>query len=137
MSGVAKPNYPCGVKGDDALAVLVGEHLDTVSFVMDYVELRIGYSIFRALSEPHVRLRDGTNVTFPDPGSRDALCRLIDTEVISANEVGLGDAAQIVIRNDAGDVFAVSIGGDCEPEHAHLIPADERGNLVIADMYIW
>jgi hypothetical protein len=41
-------------QGDEALSVLVGGHLDTVSFVMDYVEFRIGYSVVRALHPPAV-----------------------------------------------------------------------------------
>jgi hypothetical protein len=52
---------PCqrwlSMTGNDALAVLRGRHLDTVSFVMDYVEFRIGYNALRALTrETPVRL---------------------------------------------------------------------------------
>lgn len=36
--------------GDEHLAILKGGHLDTVSFVMGYVEFRINYNIFRALN---------------------------------------------------------------------------------------
>lgn len=35
--------------GQRRLTGVVGGHLDTVSFVMNYVEVRIGYSVFRAL----------------------------------------------------------------------------------------
>lgn len=38
--------------GDEALSILMGGHFDTVSFVMDYVEFRIGYSILRAHAPP-------------------------------------------------------------------------------------
>ena len=43
---------------DNGLAVLPGGHLDTVSFVMDYVEFRISYNVLRALASPVVTLAD-------------------------------------------------------------------------------
>jgi hypothetical protein len=78
---------------------------------MDYVEFRIDYNILRALNPPRVELHDGTAASFPEPGSRDALCQLIDTEVAQA-------------RVDF-------------PESAHLVPADDRGDLLVDEMHIW
>lgn len=121
--------------GDEPLAILVGGHLDTVSFVMDYVEFRIGYSVLRAHAPPSVQLHDGTSARFPEPGSRDALCRLIDSEVVAAREVA--SRTRLEIRANRGDLLVVD-GRDYEsPEFAHLVPADERGTLDVGSMYIW
>lgn len=128
------------MEANEALAVLRGGHLDTVSFVMDYVEFRINYSVLRTLVPPIVQCADGRRVRFGDPGSRDALCRLIDTTVESAAEVG--DEAtgnrRIEVRVDDGSVLTISLTDDAGgPERAHLVPADERGELRVANMFIW
>jgi hypothetical protein len=124
--------------GNAALSVLEGGHLDTVSFVMDYVEFRIGYNCFRALRPPRVCLRDGQIAQFPQEGSRDALCRLIDTTVVSAVEIhGADGQERIEIRTDAGDVLSVDIGGYDIAEFAHLVPADSQGRLIVSKMAIW
>jgi hypothetical protein len=122
------------VRGDDALSILTGGHLDTVSFVMDYVEFRIGYSILRAHAGPHVQLHDGTTAQFPQLGSRDALCHLIDSEVVSAREAG---AKRIEVRTDKDDLLVIDGSVYPHPEFAQLVPADERGELVVAQIYIW
>jgi hypothetical protein len=123
--------------GDRALAVLVGGHLDTVSFVMDYVEFRIGYSILRALRSPRVQLHDGTIAQFPESGSRDALCGLIDTTVVAARGANVDGRKQIEVCTSAGDVVHIDVDGRGEGEFAHLVPADKRGQLQGAEMYIW
>ena len=122
---------------DDGLGKLIGGHLDTVSFVMDYVEFRIDYSILRALNPPRVELYDGTAASFPEPGSRDALCRLIDTEVAQAQVLRGKDPPRIEVRTSRGDVLSVSIDHSDFPESAHLVPADERGDLLVDEMHIW
>jgi hypothetical protein len=122
-------------KGDEALSILVGRDLDTVSFVMDYVEFRIGYSILRARVDPRVELHDGTTAQFPETGSRDALCRLIDSEVLSAREGAEGTLVEV--RTSRGDLLVIDGSSYPQPEFAHLVPADERGALVVSHMYIW
>ena len=119
----------------EAEAVALGGHLDTVSFVMDYVEFRIGYSVLRAHAAPRVELHDGTAAAFPEPGSRDALCRLINSEVVSAHEAS--DAARLEVRTNTGDLLVIDGSDHPHPEFAQLIPADERGNLMVSEMYIW
>jgi hypothetical protein len=59
---------------------LVAEQLNAVSFVMDYVEFHFNGPVLRALSSPVLDYH-GRRVRFPEPGSRDALCSLIGTEV--------------------------------------------------------
>jgi hypothetical protein len=127
--------------GADYLERLVGGHVDTVSFVMDYVEFRIDYCILRALTNPVVRLADGQTGTFPDPGSRDALCRLIDSTVVSAVEAGTRERGdfRIEIRTDVGHTLVVPLDSHSlrGAEGAHLVPADERGQVDVARMMIW
>jgi hypothetical protein len=124
------------VEADDALSRLIGGHLDTVSFVMDYVEFRIDYNVLRALSPPRVTLHDGTTTAFPEPGSRDALCHLIDTDVAQARLVN-GDEPRIEIRTSRGDVLCIDIDDTDSPESAHLVPADDQGVPVAERMLSW
>jgi hypothetical protein len=123
------------VDGDRALSILSGGHLDTVSFVMDYVEFRVGYSILRALAGPRVELHDGVSAQFPEAGSRDALCRLIDSEVVTADEVA--DGTRLEVRTSRGDLLVIDGSDHPHPEFAQLVPADERGELQVSEMYIW
>jgi hypothetical protein len=85
-----------------------------------------------------VVLCDGTAASFPEPGARDALCRLIDTTVVSAREVRERDgSARIEVETDAGDRLCVELSGDNESEFAQLIPADAQGRLMPSEMYVW
>ena len=105
---------------------------------MDYVEFRIGYHCLRSLAPPRVVLRDGIAASFPEPGSRDALCRLIDTTVVSAHEIRDRDgSARIEVDTDAGDRLCIDLSGETGPEFAHLVPADEQGRLMPSKMYVW
>ena len=59
--------------GNEALAALRGGHLDTVSFVLDYVEFRINYNVLRTLATPvveriEVRTDAGHVLTIPLSG---------------------------------------------------------------------
>jgi hypothetical protein len=125
------------VQENDGLSRLIAGHLDTVSFVMDYVEFRIDYNILRALNPPRVELQDGTIALFPEQGSRDALCRLIDTEVAEARVVRGDEPPRIEVRTSRGDVLSISLDDADSPESAHLVPADEQGELLVEHMYIW
>jgi hypothetical protein len=123
------------------LESLVGGHLDTVSFVMGYVEFRIDYSILRALTNPIVQGVDGQISRFPEPGSRDALCRLIDSTVVAASEKGdrEADNLRIEIETDGRQTLVIPLDSRSlrGVEGAHLVPADERGHLDVAKMAIW
>jgi hypothetical protein len=125
---------------EEALAALIGGHLDAVSFVMDYVEFRINYNVLRALSPPQIRCPDERIHEFPQPGSRDALCSLIDSTVLSTAEIGRGtDDWRIEVRTDRGHVLSVPLDPDRRRsvEAAHLVPADATGGLTPAGMWIW
>jgi len=124
----------------DVLAPLLRGDLDTVSFVRDYVELRIDYNLLRCMTRPIVRTGRG-DIRFPEPGSRDALCALIDSAV---SQVAATDDA-IELLMDSGDTLVLPLGeasrtlpdGRVLPEAVHLVPADERGRLDTAKMVVW
>ena len=59
---------------------LVGEQLSAVAFVQDYVELHFDGPVIRALTNPIV-VSNGARISFPAPGSRDALCQFIGRKV--------------------------------------------------------
>jgi hypothetical protein len=128
------------VAASEGLGRLIGGHLDTVSFVMDYVEFRIDYNVLRALNPPRIELHDGTTASFPEQGSRDALCQLIDTEVADARVMHDDDEPRIQIRTSRGDLLSISlvdtgfsrVGASCSRRrdrstarrgHAHLVSA--------------
>jgi hypothetical protein len=56
--------------GDDPRG-LVGEQLNRVAFVMDYVEFGFNGSVLRALTDPIIE-GEGGRLRFPEAGSRDA-----------------------------------------------------------------
>jgi hypothetical protein len=126
---------------ESPLDCLIGGHLDTVSFVMDYVEFRIGYNVVRALTNPTVSLADGQSYCFPDEGSRDALCRLIDSEVVTAKEIGeaADDDRRLEFETDAGHTLVIPLDWDSlnGAEGAHLVPADGAGRSMGGRMFIW
>ncbi|MBJ7330030.1 MAG: hypothetical protein JHC95_09050 [Solirubrobacteraceae bacterium] len=108
---------------------------------MDYVEFRIGGNVLRALSPPSVELPDDGRVTFPRPGSRDALCEMIDTTVESAAEAGELDqnTRRVEVRTCAGHVLTIPLDtrtGE-RREWAQLVPADARGRLQVSEMFVW
>jgi hypothetical protein len=103
------------VNGNEALSILVDAHLDTVSFVMDHVEFRIGCNMLRA-SLPLAW-------SFMTLARRP--CRLIDSEVAAAQEVAIGQ--RLEVRTSSGDLLVVDGSDYPYPEFAHLVPADEGG----------
>ncbi|MDQ2761439.1 MAG: hypothetical protein M3Y17_13710 [Actinomycetota bacterium] len=126
--------------GNASLSRLRGGDVDTVSFVRNYVEFRIDCNVLRALVPPEIQLADGRRFKFPAPGSRDALCSLINATVESAIEVGTVDSDdwRIEVRTDSGELLIISLTDDPGgPESAHLVPADAAGRLEVARMFIW
>jgi hypothetical protein len=77
---------------------LVGEQLNTVAFVMDYVEFKFNGPVLRALTNPIIE-GDGLRLRFPEPGSRDALCSLIGSEV-AAVTIKEGDRIEVALNSD-------------------------------------
>ncbi|HET7233586.1 MAG TPA: hypothetical protein VFJ16_26475 [Longimicrobium sp.] len=97
---------------------LVGEVLNAVCFVMDYVELHFNGAVLRALSTPVVETAAGMLV-FPEFGSRDALCSLIGAQVLSLD---VSDDAQIRIRLAERGAVTIPLGSSPTGESAHFVP---------------
>ena len=62
--------------------ILVGEQLNAVTFVMDYVQVHFNGPTLTFLVPVYVRVPEH-QLVFPGPGGRDALCELIGAEVAS------------------------------------------------------
>lgn len=75
------------------LQFLVGEPLNAVHFVMDYVEMQFNGSYLRCLAPPTVE-KEGRVATFPGPGSRDVLCGLIGASLGTFAQTTVGSSSQ-------------------------------------------
>jgi hypothetical protein len=99
--------------------ILVGEQLNAVTFVMDYVQIHFNGPVLTFLVPVLVRAGERRFV-FPGPGGRDALCELIGAEVASveANE------SIIEIAFSDGRLLSVSMAEEHRsgPEAAHFQP---------------
>ena len=109
---------------------LVGEELSAVSFVRDYVEFHFDGPVLRALTNPIVCDAKAQH-RFPDPGSRDALCGLIDS-VVSQVTVEPGFAIELrFVRNT---VLSIPLDDAARrgPEAAHFM-----GELIHSPLDVW
>jgi len=98
---------------------LCGEELNTVSFVMDYVDFGFNGPILRALANPTIEVA-GRRWTFPASGSRDALCTLIGQ---SAESVSHTEGHSIVLTFSPGTRLVIPLGDDNPTgESAHYLP---------------
>ena len=106
-----------------------------VSFVRDYVELRIDYSVLRAITDPTGSI-DGIEWRLSDDCAADLLRRYIGLTV-SVAEVVEHDHLTLVF--DSGDRISVSLRPNdrCGPEAAHFVPATPDGGLDTAAMWVW
>lgn len=100
---------------------LVGEKLTAVTFVMDYVQFRFDGPVLTALVPPILEF-DGTQITFPEPTSRDHLCALIGTTV---QRVDLQDDVAITLPFTSGHVLRIRLDDDARrtvgPEAAYFV----------------
>ena len=85
---------------DSLPTALVGEQLESVVFVMDYLQLDFGAARFSAYVWPTVVVGD-VRTTFGDPGYRDALCAFIAHEVVSVEE---SHEAGLEVRFERGTI---------------------------------
>ena len=70
------------------LAVLVGAPLNEVVFVMDYFQVGFNGPTLTCLAPGRVTLPSGEEFVFPGPGSRDALCGLIEAVLERVDDDG-------------------------------------------------
>ncbi len=101
------------------IPTLLGEELNGVCFVMDYVEFTFNGPTLRALAGP-VLLTGQRQVRFPDSGSRDALCSLIGDSVAA---VEIEEDIAIRLRFVSGRSLEIPLHGE-GPEFAHFVPGD-------------
>lgn len=123
------------VRDADDPTGLVGEELNTVAFVMDYVEFQFNGPVLRALTNPIVQAT-GSLTRFPEAGSRDALCSLIGLEVVAV-QIRKDDRIDVVM--DGGRVLTIPLDAKSRvgAEALHFVPAAKNGTLRVADMLIW
>jgi hypothetical protein len=87
---------------------------------MDYVELQFNVPILRALTKVVVE-RDGQRRVFPEPGSRDALCELIEA---SLTGVDIDGQRAMMLTFDSGHTVTIPLALDDRigPEAATSCP---------------
>jgi hypothetical protein len=73
---------------------------------------------------------------FPEPGSRDALCSLIGSEV-AAVTVSDDDRIELELHGDRRLTIPLDQESRLGVEAAHYVPAARDGTLRTADMRIW
>lgn len=106
-----------------------------MSFVRDYVELRIDYSIVRALTETHGVI-DGLVWRLGDPGAADTLRKYIGRTVLGV-DVADGEVLSLTLSGDATFVISLRPDDRVGAEAAHFVPARADGQLDVASMCIW
>lgn len=117
---------------DSLLNTLVEEKLESVVFVMDYVQLDFGTARFTAYVWPTVTL-GGVTEQFGDPGYRNALCAFITHEVLSVEEsYGIG----LAIRLGIGEIVISSATTDLRGLEMAMLQVHE-GPFQDAAWMVW
>ena len=107
--------------------ILVGEQLNAVTFVMDYVQVHFNGPTLTYLVPVHVQA-GGRQFVFPGPGGRDALCELIGADVAS---VEANDRVIELAFRDGRRLSALVTGEHRSgPEAAHF-RARSNGPLMV------
>jgi hypothetical protein len=99
---------------------LVGEEVSAVCFVRDYVEFHFDGPVLRSLANPIV-VDHGVRHLFPEPGSRDALCRLIGSTV-RAIEVEEERALTLTTVDGRAIWIPLDAKRRIGPEAMHFVP---------------
>ena len=120
---------------DPPLDALVGQELDTVSFVSDYVELRIGYSIVRLLTDPSGSI-GGEAWQLTQHAGADILRQYIGRTV---EAVEFDESEHLRLIFNAGATIQAPLRDEDRsgPEALHFMPADAKGEVRTANMWIW
>ena len=93
------------VASNDALKRIIGESLDSVTFVSNYVQLHFGERTLNAYNPPTVIVGE-REYEWGGSGYADTLCGRLNTSVTHSSEtdtaiaVGLSDGAKLVITVD-------------------------------------
>lgn len=97
---------------------LAGEELSAVSFVRDYVEFHFEEKVVRSLTRPTVTIHEVRH-SFPEAGSRDALCSLIGGTVARIM-VEPDIAIEIQFVGGASVCISLDLVRENTPEAAHF-----------------
>jgi hypothetical protein len=108
---------------------LVGEQLNAVTFVMDYVQFHFNGAILSALTNPILE-HDKVRVRFPEPGSRDALCSLIETDVASV-KVYAGDRIEVRMKQGHKLLIPLDPASYVGPEAATFVPREKGAAMTV------
>jgi hypothetical protein len=102
---------------------LLGEPVNAVSFVMDYVEFHFNGQVIRALSSPILETQSG-RFQFPSAGSRDALCSLIEDTV---TDVQASEDSSLTLSFSSGARLTVPLDHQSRvgPEAVHFMKDGE------------
>lgn len=111
-----------------SITELVGETIDTVAFVQDYVELHSGGGVIRIFTDPFFRT-GLTSLRFPERGSRDSLCELIGQHIVA---VDLDESSRLELTMEEGSVVTAPMGpkNDRALETVHFFSNDPRGMMI-------
>ena len=112
----------------DVLQELVGEEVGGICFVRTYVELYFDGPVLRALARPTLAMSD-SSVTFPEPGSRDALCTLIGKRVEGIRVIP-GEVIELAFQY--GDILTIPLDSESRvgPEAAQYTRGIDQGVFV-------
>ena len=104
---------------NDSLQVLVGDSINAVAFVMDYVEFHFNGRVLRSLTDPILSV-GADRFVFPDAGSRDALCTLIDKKV---TKIEARDDIAICLQFGSDTALTIPLDQSSRtgPEAAHFV----------------
>jgi len=92
----------------EALNQLVGEEINAIAFVMNFVEVHFNGPILTCYTPPILECR-GRTFVFPHEGSRDALCGLIgDIPYEACEDV----ESAIVLKMNTGCVLTIRLDRD-------------------------
>jgi hypothetical protein len=87
------------------ISEIIGEDLNAVEFVQDYVQLRFDTPVLTLYAWPHILLSE-FSIAYGEPEYRNALCSLIGEKVEEAT-LEEGDSLTVKFENDT--VIALSL----------------------------
>jgi hypothetical protein len=103
------------------VADLVDEKISAVSFVQDYAELHFDGPVLRSIANPKI-ITPTTATIFPEKGSRELLCELINQTVRSIKLVE-GKSFSLITRDKYTLVIPLDAQHSRGHENMHFIPA--------------
>jgi hypothetical protein len=112
------------MNGETKLGELIGQPMSAVSFVHDYVEFHFDGRVLRALTAPLIAFGE-RSASFPEPGSRDALCSVIGRNVVNV-VVRDGDSIELRFDGDAAIHVPLAANARVGPEAAHFVSGDNQ-----------